>query len=206
MRLSHAQKLSLREATEWYAMQVDDVEAYLAGRGIPLSVAVTYRLGVVTTPRSGDEDMTGRLTIPYIAANDVITDLRFRAVNADQTPKYLSRPNSQTRMFNTRALITDSPVVVVCEGELDALVMDGIVGVPAVGVPGVQNWKKHYSLLLEDFDRVLVFCDGDKPGREFGRFVCGELENARSVHMPDDVDVNEALLAFGVDWLREKAS
>lgn len=205
MKLSASQKQSLQVTTEWYASQADGVEGYLASRGIPRNVADTFRLGSVTNPRNGDEDMTGRLSIPYLVPDGTVVDIRFRAVD-DSQPKYLGRLNSVTRMYNTRALITDSPVVAVCEGELDALVMDGIVGIPAVGIPGVSNWKKHYRLLLEDFDQVLVFCDGDQPGRDFGKRVTGELDNARMILLPDGMDVNECMLQYGADWLREKAA
>ena len=206
MRLSVSQRKSLAETTALYETQAGLAEEYLAGRGIPMSTAATYRLGVVGTPRNGDEDVAGRLAIPYLVPSGQVVDIRFRAIQPEQSPKYLGRPNSVTRMYNTRALLTDSPVIVVCEGELDTLVMDGIVGQPAVGVPGVSNWKPHFRLLLEDFDTVLVFCDGDQPGRDFGKRVCHELDNARAVHLPDGMDVNEALLVNGVDWLRGRLS
>lgn len=205
MKLSASQRASLAETAALYAGQVGAAEGYLASRGIPAEVAATYLLGAVANPREGDEDMAGRLAIPYLTPAGVV-DIRFRAMTDGQTPKYLGRLNSVTRMFNTRALLTDSPVVVVCEGEIDALVMDGIVGVPAVGVPGVSNWKPHFRLLLEDFDRVLVFCDGDQPGRDFGKRVTGELDNARMVLMPEGMDVNESYLEYGADWLRGKAA
>ena len=96
-------------------------------------------------------------------------------------------------------------VVAVCEGEIDTIVMHSLVGIPAVGVPGAQHWKPHYRLLLEDFEHVVVMCDGDQAGREFGRKVVSDLDNATAVHLPDGVDVNEAYLSHGTDWIKAKA-
>lgn len=161
-----------------------------------------FRLGVVLEPLVGDEDYAGRLTVPFLTPGGVV-DLRYRSLG-DQTPKYLSRPNAQTRLFNVPALLTDSDVIVVCEGELDTMVMHALVGVPAVGVPGANNWREHYRLLLEDFERVLVMCDGDQAGRDFGRKVAGEVDGAATVQLPDGLDVNDVYLAEGPDGLRKR--
>ena len=145
----------------------------------------------------------GRLAIPYLTESGCV-DLRFRMMSGDSGPKYLGRPNATTRMFNVNALLIDSPVVAVCEGELDTIVMHALVGIPAVGVPGANNWKAHYRLLLEDVEQVVVMCDGDQAGRDFGKKVTGELDNAVAIHLPDGLDVNEAYMQHGSDWLEER--
>lgn len=203
-RLSASQKRSLTAAAEHYAASVDQAGAYLSARGITEQIARTFRLGVVSDPLPGDEDYMGRLSIPYLTPAGVV-DLRFRAMQEGQSPKYLGMPDRQTRLFNVQALFTPSTTVAVCEGELDTIVMHSLVGVPAVGVPGAQGWKPHYRLLLEDFERVIVMCDGDQAGREFGRKVASELDNVTVVHLPDGVDVNEAYLTQGVDFIKQKA-
>lgn len=202
MKLSSSQKRYLETATSHYAQYLPHAQHYLAARGIPLDVATTFRLGVVLEPLVGDEDYAGRLTVPYLTPHGVV-DLRFRSLG-DQTPKYLSRPNAQTRLFNVPALLSDSDVIAVCEGELDTIVMHALVAVPAVGVPGASNWREHYRLLLEDFERVLVMCDGDQAGRDFGRRVAGEVDGAATVHLPDGMDVNDLYMAEGPEGLRKR--
>lgn len=202
MKLSSSQKRYLETATAHYGQYLPHAQHYLAARGIPLETAVMFRLGVVLEPLVGDEEYAGRLTVPYLTPHCVV-DLRFRSLG-DQTPKYLSRPNAQTRLFNVQSLLSDSDVIAVCEGELDTIVMHALVGVPAVGVPGASNWREHYRLLLEDFERVLVMCDGDQAGRDFGRRVAGEVDGAAIVHMPDGMDVNDLYLAEGVEGLRKR--
>lgn len=202
MKLSSSQKRYLETATAHYEQYLPHAQHYLAARGIPLETAATFRLGVVLEPLVGDEDYAGRLTVPYLTPHGVV-DLRFRSLG-DQTPKYLSRPNAQTRLFNVPALLSDSDVIAVCEGELDTIVMHALVGVPAVGVPGASNWREHYRLLLEDFERVLVMCDGDQAGRDFGRRVAGEVDGAATVQLPDGMDVNDLYMAEGSEGLRKR--
>lgn len=202
MKLSSSQRRYLETATSHYEQFLPHAQAYLEARGIPLQAARMFRLGVVAEPLVGDEEYAGRLAVPFVTPGGVV-DLRFRSLG-DQQPKYLSRPNAQTRLYNTPALLADSDVIAVCEGELDTLVMHALVGVPAVGVPGANNWREHYRLLLEDFERVLVMCDGDQAGRDFGRKVAGEVDGAAMVHMPDGLDVNDCYLAEGAEGVRKR--
>lgn len=76
-------------------------------------------------------------------------------------------------------------------------------GLPAVGVPGVQNWKRHFRRCFEDFERVCVLCDGDKPGREFGYKLSHELPNAHMVTCPDGEDPNSVYVKWGKEALWE---
>lgn len=202
MKLSTSQRRYLEAATEKYEAYVEYAGDYLAARGIPLEVARMFRLGVVVDPLVGDEDMTGRLAIPFNTMSGVV-DLRFRALG-DQTPKYLSKPNATTRLFNVGALMQETTTVAVCEGEMDTIVMNSLVGVPAVGVPGANNWREHYRLLLEDFEHVIVMCDGDQAGKDFGRKVAGEVDGAVIVHLPDGQDVNELYLSEGAEGVRKR--
>lgn len=205
MKLSASLRKSLQLAVERYAGHVAEAGEYLTARGITPAVAHTFRLGVVVDPVPGDEEYVGRMAIPYITVGGHVVDVRYRALVPEQTPKYLSRPAAVTRMFNVPALQIDSPVIAVCEGEIDTMVMHSLVGVPAVGVPGANNFKDHYRLLLEDFEQVIVWCDGDQAGREFGKKIASEVDNALVVHLPEGMDVNDCYLAEGPDALKRRA-
>lgn len=204
MKLSLSQRKSLQAAAEKYASNVAVAGEYLTARGLTPNVAHTFLLGVVVDPLPGDEDYVGRLSVPYLTPAGV-ADVRFRALTADQQPKYLSRPNAAARMFNVLALHADSPRIAVCEGEIDTIVMHSLVGIPAVGVPGASQFKDHHRLLLEDFEEVIVWCDGDTAGREFGKRVASEVDGATVVHLPDGMDVNDCYLQFGADDVRRRA-
>jgi DNA primase len=202
-------RASLEAATAAYETFLPMAEDYLAGRGIELSVAATYRLGVVVEPEVGHEYMVGRLSIPYITRAGVV-DLRFRCMEEHdckvaEHPKYLGQDAAKTHLYNVGALIRAESTVAITEGEIDALVLDGIVGIPAVGVPGATSWKEHYPRCFDDFERVLVFADGDKAGNGFARKLAHELETVTIVRMPEGMDVNEFYAQEGPDRLRERA-
>jgi DNA primase len=92
----------------------------------------------------------------------------------------------------------------VCEGEIDTITLDYVVGLPAVGVPGVNNWKKHYTKILADFERIFLFADGDQAGSEFSKFLTKELGNVVSIQMPDAEDVNSMYVKYGADYFHQK--
>jgi DNA primase len=79
-----------------------------------------------------------------------------------------------------------------------------MVNIPAIGVPGVNNWKKHYSRILQDFEKVYVFADGDQAGSDFARNLTKELGNVTTVHMPEAEDVNSTFVKLGKDWFHER--
>jgi len=92
----------------------------------------------------------------------------------------------------------------ICEGEIDTITLDHVCGIPAVGVPGVNNWKKHYSRLLADFDKVFLFADGDNAGTEFGKSLSRELGNLVVVQMPEGEDVNSMYRTHGAEYFKHK--
>jgi len=202
LALSRSQKDFLQEATSTYHANVEMAHDYLAKRGLSAATADMYRLGVVAQTHAalGDEDYVGRLTIPYITASGDVVALRYRTMTG-QEPKYLSAAGTQTHLFSVTSLLADSDTVVVTEGEIDAMTLNQI-GIPAVGVPGARAFKPHFPLLFEDFDRVLIACDGDQAGREFGRLVSDQIHGAIAVHMPEGQDVNSVYVSSGEDELK----
>lgn len=190
--------MSLEEQVDRYARNISLAEEFLNGRGLTIEDAQTYRLGVVV---SDDWPETapyrGRLSIPYLTPSGV-RDIRFRSLDGTD-PKYMSRPGAHGLMFNVGALWQDSHTIAICEGEMDAIVMDLYSGIPAVGIPGAQAWKKHFAKLFADYDRVLVIGDGDAAGRDFIRGVATKIDNAVPIYMDEGLDVNELYLLHGVD-------
>ena len=203
-RLSVSQKNYLEKAANAYHQQIDATGAgYLMGRGIEREVAATYLLGNVAEPLVGDDDYVGRLSIPYITRAGVV-DIRYRALSSEQTPKYLSRTGAESKLYNVNALLKNSDTIAICEGEIDAITMDALVGIPAVGVPGANNWRRHFRLLFEDYTQVFVMCDGDQAGKEFGKRISSELDGATVSHCPEGSDVNELFLNEGADGIRKR--
>jgi len=197
------QKELLGKATRRYSENISLADDYLKSRGITREVARLARFGVVGEPEVGHEAFVGRLSIPYITKTGVV-DLRFRSLNPAVEPKYMSMTGAETRMYNVLDIEQAGDWIAVCEGELDTLTLSACVGIPCVGVPGANSWKKHYTRLLADFERIFVFADGDQPGREFATSLARELP-VTIVQLPDGEDVNSAYVKYGADYLKEKA-
>lgn len=202
-RLSKSQKELLAKATENYHESLSEVLPYLASRGITEETARMFRLGYVANPEPGHEPYVGKLAIPYITPTGVI-DIRFRSVNADTGPKYLTRPGATSHIFNVNALTSESNVLVICEGEIDTMIATQ-VGFAAVGLPGANNWKPFYARVLADWEKIMLFCDGDNAGKEMAKTITRELDNVFPVFMPDNQDVNDVFLAEGAEGLRKRA-
>ena len=202
MKQRESQKDLLELATKRYQENIYLAEDYLRSRGITVEVARLARLGVVAEPEVGHEAFLGRLSIPYVTKSGVV-DLRFRSLNPAVEPKYMGMTGADTKMYNVLDIERAGDWIGVCEGELDTVTLSRCVGVPCVGVPGANSWKKHYTRLLADFERVFVFADGDQPGKEFATSLARELP-VTIVAMPDGEDVNSVYVKYGGDYIRDK--
>lgn len=205
--LSRSARDSMEEATGTYELFVTEARTYLETRGIDLSVANTYRLGYVAVPEVGHEQYEGRLAIPYVTKAGVV-NLKFRCIRDHECkeegcPKYLGLSQG-TRLYNVSAFFRPSTSIAIAEGEFDALVLNEYV-MPAVGVPGAQNWRPFYERCFADYEKVFVFADGDEAGRDFARQVSSQLDGATVIHMPHGTDVNQVYLDEGPNGLRKRA-
>jgi hypothetical protein len=199
----------LRKATDRYAASVETGDSYLASRGISLEIAAEWRLGVVEDPLPGHEKFKGRLSIPYDTPNGPVA-IVFRCIEPHDCKevhgygsKYLAETGEARHLYNVRALRADSPVLVLCEGELDALVVSALAGLPAVGVPGAKGWKAHYPLLFDGHDEVILAADGDTAGTELAETVRQSVPNSRIVTMPAGLDANSFIVERGPEVFRQ---
>lgn len=199
----NSQRELLERATAKYQANIYQAEDYLKSRGIPIEVARLARLGVVVEPEVGHEMYQGRLAIPYVTKTGVV-DLRFRSLNPAVEPKYMGLTGVDTKMYNVLDIERAGDFIGVCEGELDTITLSHCVGIPCIGVPGANSWKKHYTRLLADFERVFVFADGDQPGKEFANSLARELP-VTVVQFPDGEDVNSYYTSYGENAVLEKA-
>jgi DNA primase len=202
VKQNESQKELLGRAVQRYQENIYLAEDYLKSRGITVEVARLARLGVVAEPEVGHEAFIGRLTIPYITKTGVV-DLRFRSLNPAVEPKYMGMTGAETKMYNVLDIERAGDWIGVCEGELDTLTLSKCIGIPCIGVPGANSWKKHYTRLLADFERIFVFADGDQPGKEFATGLARELP-VTIVSMGEGEDVNSAYVKHGADYVRDK--
>jgi DNA primase len=204
VKLTYSQKKSLQEAAEKYNLNLSLAEEYLLQRGLTLKDGNRYLLGVVTDPLPGHELYKDRLVIPYITRTGIV-DIRFRSMDNTE-PKYLGLPGASTHLFNVSALFRANDWIAVCEGEIDTITLDTKVGFPTIGVPGANNWKKHYYKLLADFEKIFIFADGDQAGQDFARQLAKELGTVTIISMPEGEDVNSIYVSKGADYFKSKVA
>lgn len=202
--LSESQRKYLELATATYQRDVSEALPYLEGRGLSEQTVRTYRLGLVTPDNvlQGDQEYIGRLCIPYLTTGGPV-QVRFRALHPEQQPKYLSKSGAKALLYSSPSLLRADNTVVIVEGEIDAMTWNQC-DVPAVGVPGAQNWRDHWRMLFNDFDHVFVVCDGDSAGRDFGKRMAQEIEGAVVIALPDGTDSNDIYVHEGRESLLGK--
>ena len=204
MDLKGQSKLLL-EAANRYAQEISpEAIVALEERGISEEVAALYMLGTVTKPMNGHELHTGWISIPYITALGHCVGFKFRRLDGG-LPKYGSPTGQKAHLYNVVDTTILSKHIVVCEGELDTVIVSGVLGIPAVGVPGVQAWKPHFAKLLSGYDTVYIVGDNDvkedgsNPGMEFSKRVQQEVLNGTIVYLPPNMDINDYYLAHGAE-------
>jgi 5S rRNA maturation endonuclease (ribonuclease M5) len=147
--------------------------------------------------------MVGMLSIPFITPTGV-SALRFRRISGNGN-KYHQEGASYTPLFNVRDFHRSEPYIALDEGEFDTSIMSGLVGVPAVGLPGCGQWNKngkYYKRLFQDYDKVFVLMDPhdkDDKGQQTAKAICRTLPNAVNIVLPEDV--NDTYLLHGREFI-----
>ena len=206
---SNVQSKLLLEAAQRYAQAISpEALAVLDARGISEVVAAKYQLGTITEPINGHEMYEGWISIPYITASGSCVGFKFRRLDEGK-PKYGSPTGQKAHLYNVSDVTIMKPYIVVCEGELDTIIVSGELGIPAVGVPGVAAWKPHFPKLFGGYETVYVVGDNDvkedgsNPGAEFSKRVANEVMNSTIVTLPPNMDINDYYLVHGASATRK---
>lgn len=211
MILPLERRLALAAKAKAYAGNIEQAIPYLLSRGLTDEVAAMFGLGYVT-----DDDMAGRLSIPYITPAGVV-QIKYRCTDPEHhegwkhttkgCPKYLYEQGTGTYLYNAQVLIHAAEIVVVTEGELDAICVQAYTGIPSVAFPGADTWGKHphYRLCFEGVSEVIVVSDGDDVGKLAARKVAESIGlSARVVEMPSGEDSNSFIASQGASAFIER--
>jgi hypothetical protein len=193
-------------------LAVKNGRTYLRKHGIEsFDIAQRYQLGVVIDPLPGDEGFKGMLCYPYLTRHGVKA-LKFRNLG-EGGPKNLVPEGQSLRLYNTNAYFDAGDVIGVAEGEPDTIAASEVLGVPTVGIPGVEAWTKNkriWAPLFKNFQRVLVFVQGDvlnpntglRPGEELGKNIAASLGwRVRLIKSPEGEDVSSMVAGGRADEL-----
>lgn len=217
-KLGTAARRSLTRAADNYKATLGQpTQTYLTSRGFRPEDWERFSLGEVVDPEPGHEHLTGRLCIPYYTTSGVV-DLKFRCIKHDNCKsvdcvKYLGLDGlgqdeggiPKAWLYNAMATLDAESLVAIAEGELDAVAVECMANIPAVGVPGGTLWSKckHWRRVFDGL-RALVIADGDKAGLVSAKAIAASLPDAQVVRMPDGYDANSFLAEFGAEAFYER--
>lgn len=200
-------------------------ETYVNARGLG-EVAETFGLGYVASAIPGHERYRGHLAIPYLrptGGEGAVATVRYRCIadeciRSPEGPylfeldekeqhdhkggKYLTVPGDVPRIFNTPALIRPSNVLVVVEGEFDAMTWE-LVGIPAIGAPGTGTWRDYWTPATLGYEKVFLLAE-DSAGETFMDSLAAQMQNAAVIKMENDLDSNRTFQLYGADVLRSR--
>lgn len=218
---SLSQNESLESKVAAYAAQLnaDNPTAhrgreYLRARALARTDVVgPFRLGVVAEPLPGDEDVLGRLVIPYLTPSGV-RGIKYRCLEdhdckaVDYHAKYDQPKGQEQRLYNVAAYFSGLDYIGVCEGEIDAITATVHLGIPTMAVPGATQWAakgRFWELTLRDFAVVYAFADGDKAGLELAKAIAADVRgDVQIIKCPPGEDINSMVVSGRADELRRK--
>jgi DNA primase len=148
----------------------------------------------------------GCLAIPYLRWSLEfgwsVVSIKFRRLAGDR-PKYMLAAGDRPRLYNTTALLKNTPAIAITEGEIDAISAEAC-GIDTVGVPGAEAWKPHFREPFLGYREVFILADGDEAGMRFANSVAEKLPNAKVIPSPPGQDVNSMLVSGGREALLER--
>lgn len=200
--LSALQVRTLDEALKKYEAALAPGTAgglFLRDRGIEPLPASIARLGVVTEDCLPEHRrFIGWLVIPYLGIDGRPVQLRFRCLQEHEHAghgKYMTMEGDPARVYNVQAIMEADADIHVTEGEIDAIVL-GMLGYPAVAIPGASGFQSHHRRMLAGFNRVFVWGDPDEAGAKFASKITRMMGQALSVRL-DNGDINDTYLTDG---------
>lgn len=200
-RLDASQLTWLEEQCSRYQKAADrGALSYLDGRGVPPVAADSFRLGLVHDAPPEHRQYEGMLSIP-ILKRGVVQGMRFRCIAEEckvntreedhgEHSKFKSVRGGRTWLYGTDAMLNRTDELDLTEGEPDAWILSGVLGLSAVGIPGVDTWKANpwWALLFEGHRKIRFWADPDKAGARLADQVVRDLgQNVAIVDLPDDV-------------------
>ncbi len=178
--------------------------------GVTPEAAMAARLGVCADPYPRHRSWQGRLIVPYLRKGKPY-QLKARCIQDHQGqsckdvghPKYLAEGDMEPSLYNVDALLSDGDLLVIGEGEGDAVVLVYEMHLNAIGYPGAGNWRPHFNRAIgPDWPEIIIVADGDDAGRKAAHKIARQFLGARVVEMPAGEDVASVYASRGEEGLR----
>ncbi len=170
--------LSAEDVEKWHVALPEHLRSWLTNeRGIATSIVDVARLGF-----DGE-----RLTVPVSDGKGTWLFAKRRALpDSESEPKYLYPKGAKAALYGIESL-QGASMAVICEGELDALVLhsNGIAAVSSTG--GAGTFEETWIDIFKDITSLYVIYDNDEAGRRGALRVGKMLPSAKIVRLPPDV-------------------
>lgn len=194
---SSAQRQSLEALASRFEQSQSKLRPYLTGRGLA-GAAEPFRLGYVDPAEGVPRRYWHRMAVPYLTPTGVV-QIRYKCIldhdhKAVSCSKMLGDSGVEVTLYNPAAVLDATGPVVLVEGEPDVWAVQTLAGLPAVGIPGAQAWKRHpyWSRCFVGHDLILV-SDGDAAGDSLAETISADLPELHHVRLPDDTDSGDLL-------------
>ena len=185
---------TIEQIRDWHDMMPDGRRAYWHSRGL--------------NDRAIDHFLLGwdgkRYIIPGLYKNEPFGIKRRKADDVDDglECKYIQITGSRVGIFNADTLWKATSVVI-CEGEIDAMLLEqhGYRAVTTTG--GAGTWKDEWAKFFAHIKQVVILYDNDKAGVDGAAKVISTITHAKIVTLPPGIkDVGELVMdATCDDWL-----
>lgn len=193
---------------------------YLRDHGLDKETAAKYKLGFVNPAEPSDRIYRGMLAIPYVTRAGVVA-IKYRCVEDHEHKdfnhgKYSQPEGQEPWIYNPQAFFDSADTLGIAEGEIDAIVATESLGVPTIGIPGVEIWKQNRKVwrrTLDDYSTILIFVDGDvqredgsQPGLDMARSIQSEVRGrGHLVRCDQGEDVASMVAAGKIELLKDRA-
>jgi hypothetical protein len=151
------------------------LEAYAASKNLPveflISDDVALEDGTCYVKALGRE--VAAVEIPYAGQSGEQVATRYR-ISPGGDDKFRWERGSKTTLYGLNKLeeAHDAGFLILAEGESDAHTA-WYRGLPAVGVPGVDNWRDEWAEHLDGIPKIFVVVEPDEAGKKLWRSLIG---------------------------------
>lgn len=119
-------------------------------------------------------------------------------------PKYTYTTGSTSSLFNVHTIkdLTDENIFI-CEGELDALVLNSLGQFAVTSTGGCGTFKKEWAEYFKDKTNVFIVFDRDDAGYKGAMKVQGLIPHAKMIFLPEEMEGNDITDYFQKYTLRD---
>ena len=168
----------------------DRIHAWLNARGISDDTIMAFNLSETTHYALGEH----AIVLPVNNPDGTFSFNKYRRdpLQGAVTPKYMYDKGSRTQLFGADKLagVLKGNLVVITEGELDALVLHsmGIVAVSSTG--GALSFQEEWAEDLKRYPTYICY-DNDEAGAKGAVRTLQHIPSARVVMIPEQPDVKD---------------